>query len=121
MKQITYSKGKYSQFQLENGLKFLLEALPQVLTIRKIILLCVPTKVFWSYKLPFYIRTATEALDTSVELIDIILNELANIQDSSEFQKYLNPKIEAYIRTNKERAEAIAISKVGHLALKAKK
>lgn len=119
MKQETYKKGQYSQFKLENGKRYFLEALPKALTIRKMFFI-IPKEVLWNYSLPFYIRTATESWDTSNELVDIIIEALNAVNRESEFGTVLNPKIESYIAQNKEKAEMIAIQKVGHHAFKAK-
>lgn len=115
MKQETYKQGQYSQFKLENGKRYFLEALPRVLTIKKMVLI-VPTKTVWSYTLPFYIRTATESWDTSIELLEIVINALNEVRNQEEFGTVLNPKIESYVNQNKQKAEMIAIQKVGHHA-----
>lgn len=121
MKRITYKKGEYSQFRLENGHQYFLETLPQELTIKKMVLLFVPTKTLWSYNFPFFIRTAIEPWVTSIELLDIALEALAEIKNEKEFKEVLDPKIEAYVKSNKDKAEILAVQKVGQHAFKAKK
>jgi hypothetical protein len=120
MKTITYKKGEYAQFKLDNGSKFFLETLPNTIRIKKVVLGFIPTKTLWTHKLSFYIRTATGAWATSEEILDLVLQELSQCNNYSDFEKILNPVIENYIKEKGGEAKNLAIEKLGNIAFKAK-
>jgi hypothetical protein len=120
MKKITYKKGEYSQFVLNNQ-RLYLETLPNIVRIKKMIAGFIPTKTLWSYKFSFYIRTIRKPWETAGEILDLLLNELAKCNDNTEFEKILNPKLDDYAKLNQARAEKIAFEKLGDVAYKAKK
>lgn len=121
MKKITYVSGQYSQFKLEEGGKFFLEALPDKVKISKMIFGIIPTKVIWEFKFPFYIRTTTEGWNTSKEVIDLILDSISDCRTTGQLAEkltVLRGELRNYVERNEERAMTLAFNKVGELAFK---
>jgi hypothetical protein len=76
MKKITYVIGQYSQFELDDGVRFFLETLPEKVRIKKMVLGFIPTKTLWEFRFPFYIRTVGAAWDLAKEILDLILQSI---------------------------------------------
>ncbi len=49
MKNITYVIGQYSQFKLDEGVRFFLETLPEKVRIKKMVLGFIPAKTLWEF------------------------------------------------------------------------
>jgi hypothetical protein len=76
MKKITYVIGQYSQFELDDGVGFFLEPLPEKVRIKKMVLGFIPTKTPWEFRFPFYTRTVGEAWALAKEMLDLILQSI---------------------------------------------
>ena len=98
-----------------------MEALPNKVTIKKIILGAIPAKTLWQYKFKFYIRTALGPWQTSEEIVDLLLNSLSECNSASAFESVLNPILEKYIEKNHAKAMSLSILKVGFKAFDAEK
>lgn len=122
MEKITYIKGQYSQLKLEDGSRILVETLPEMVRVKKMILGIIPTETVWEFKFYFYIRTVGEAWDLAKEILDLVLASIENCKTIEEIRKTLRSKtnqlLAEYVKSNEERAITIGIEKLGSFAAK---
>jgi len=107
VKEITYSRGKYSTIEPADGTRFFLEALPDAITFRKVRFKLVPGAIIWQYRFPFYIRTTLESWELSDEIVEIILLCLRDCANESELTGDLNNMtlmLQEWVETNRDRA-----------------
>lgn len=122
MKLVTYVEGQYSQIKLDDGSRIFLEALPEKVRIKKMILGIIPTGMIWEFAFPFYIRTAVEAWESSKNILEIVLETIQGIENLAELKNRLENEtskaLRNYIREHGEEARDISADKVGMIALK---
>lgn len=88
--RITYVSGKYSQLKLLDGSSVFVQTLPQSLKVSRMVLKFIPTGAIWEYKLPFQIRTPTQATDIAKKLLDLVLQSIEHCKTLTELQQKLN-------------------------------
>lgn len=114
-------KGQYSEIQLEDGKKIFISVLPDRITVSTMFLF-IPTKKFWEFIFPFYIRTSAEAWKSSSDILEITLKSIKDVSDLEELKERLenstSASLRAYIKNHSEEAKDISVDKVGTLAIK---
>lgn len=116
MKRVTYKAGQYSSIEVR-GSRFFLEALPDSVSLRKMRFKLFPGDIVWQYQFPFFIRTALEGWELSVEIIEIILVYLGKCSSVEELLRCVDdeitPFLEEWGKLNEDRAYKIGIGKLG--------
>lgn len=122
MKRVTYVEGQYSQIKLDDGSRVFVEILPERVRAKKMILGVIPTKTIWEFAFPFYIRTATEAWESSKMILDIVLETIKDAENLENLKIVLENEtskaLREYIKEHGEEARDISADKVGMIALK---
>lgn len=121
MKIESLFEGKCAQIKLDDGKRIFISILPDKVTVSKTWWVF-PTKQIWQFSFPFYIRTISEAWDSSKEILDIILKAIQNIQSFDQVSHCLEISVsnllQNYIEINGNKAKNTSIEKVGKLAIK---
>lgn len=113
--------GQYSEAKLEEGGKIFFSVLPDRITISEMFLF-IPTKKFWEFIFPFYIRTADEAWKSSEQILEIVIDSIKDTKTLDELKERLetqtNKALRDYIKKYGEEAQDLSVDKVGIHAIK---
>lgn len=121
MKKETYKEGHYAQIKLEDGTRIFIETLPDEIKMSKMFSWLFSAKTLFSFKFPFYIRTATKSFITAQEVLDIVIDNISNCNSINELKNNLDSlkiRLDSYVSENKDRAVNISKDELGDFVKK---
>ncbi len=98
IKILTYSEGKYSTIMLKDGKKYFLSVSPKKIAIYRMIFIF-PFKKIWEFKFPFLIRTSKEAWPRSKTILNIVLENIKDVENSNELLSILENNTSSSLKT----------------------
>ncbi len=121
MKIDRIAEGKYAQVSLEDGNRIFVSVLNDRVTVSKMFWFF-PIKELWDYVFPFYIRTASEAWNSSKEVLQEVLSAITEVKNLEELiialHNIANETLREWVMEHGESAQVESIDKVGRFALK---